>query len=290
MKLINGSIAPELLGIKRDEPAKLYHDSGAIGNSKLNDFMTCEALFEGRYVTGKIPRQEDTKALRMGSALHALRLEGRERFDSEFIIRPEGLDGRTKAGKDWLERAEADGRTALTHDEGQIVSAMSEAVGEHLMVRQILKQGSPEVTFRMLAQRWGNLPVQVRVDWLYGDAKEPAIYDLKKTASIDKWQRSVLDYGYHRQAMLYQWVVMNMMDLQRPPPFTFIVVEDSPPHRVQLFELHDDFLALAWQEIDEGMTRLATRLKDGGWVRDDLTVKVVNVPSWRAKQEEEMSA
>ena len=49
-------------------------------------------------------------------------------------------------------------------------------------------------------------------------------------------------------------------------------------------------LQVAWQEIDEGMTRLATRLKDDGWVRDDLTVKVVNVPSWRAKQEEEMSA
>ena len=80
------------------------------------------------------PRAE-TPALRMGSALHCLALEGRAAFAERFAVAPE-CDRRTKQGKaDWATFTEAAGeRTVLTAAEAEPVEGMAAALHAHPLI------------------------------------------------------------------------------------------------------------------------------------------------------------
>jgi hypothetical protein len=276
-------------GVVFDEPSELYHANGAIGSSMLNDFLDSEALFHGRYVRG-LWRREPSRDMIVGTAAHTLLLEGREAFRARFAIQPAILEdapwhGSRKACKLWVDIAEAGGRIVLSGDDGRLVRTIVLAVRQNGAANDLLRRSRTEVTMRMWAQRWG-LPLQVRADMLEDIDGRAFIRDLKTCDTLDSWERYFATSGYHRQAQLYLWVAMNVLGHDRPGEFTFIVVEKRPPHRVGLYQLSEAWLSLAWNEMDEGLTRLAKRLDNGEWIRDADRVRTLEPPVWYVRKQE----
>jgi hypothetical protein len=97
------------------------------------------------------------------------------------------------------------------------------------------------------------------------------IVDIKTTddASPHKWQWSAVDYGYHRQAYIYQHAlaVETCQDYQ----FIFAVVEKPKPSTrgipptVALYELDADTTNMGYQDARDLVTEYEHRLATSNW-------------------------
>jgi len=86
---------------------------------------------------------EETAAMAFGTAFHAAVLEP-DLFAGTYIARPEGLDGRTKAGKDWAADVEAKGFIVLSFDQAEQIKEMSRNFRGHPLIAPFLNEpGQP---------------------------------------------------------------------------------------------------------------------------------------------------
>jgi exodeoxyribonuclease VIII len=97
------------------------------------------------------------------------------------------------------------------------------------------------------------------------------IVDIKTTddASPDRWKWSAVDYGYHRQAWIYQEALMRSTDVAYR--FVFAVVEKPKPSTrgipptVALYELDEVALSMGYQDARDLMTEYENRLETNNW-------------------------
>jgi exodeoxyribonuclease VIII len=97
------------------------------------------------------------------------------------------------------------------------------------------------------------------------------IIDIKTTddASPHRWQWSAVDYGYHRQAFIYQ----KAIEAARSAVYRFIfaVVEKPKPSTrgipptVALYELDADAIGMGYQDARNLVTEYEHRLETNNW-------------------------
>jgi exodeoxyribonuclease VIII len=95
-----------------------YHAHPAISKSHLDLIARSPLHYWARFLDPKRVIPEPTPAMRIGSAVHTHVLE-LDKWDTEYTVAPDGLDRRTKAGKEaWaaFEAESANGRTVLSRD------------------------------------------------------------------------------------------------------------------------------------------------------------------------------
>ena len=188
---------PNQTGCILNEPNDVYHANEAISHSKLSDFITRPALYKGKHID-KVIANGNSEALRLGSAIHAIVLEGPEVFDSEYIVIDDDLSWRSKADKfssahalnealfeplstSQVEEvalgkkdeiiayfAELPGRIVLPPAEMAIIEQAYKSVMEVELCRELLGAGCAEVVFRSEQIELG-YQVQCRADWLNVD-------------------------------------------------------------------------------------------------------------------------
>jgi hypothetical protein len=188
---------PNQTGCILGMPNDVYHANPAISHSKLSDFITRPALYKGKYIDKVIPNG-NSDALRLGSAIHALILEGPEVFDGEFVVFDTELSFRGGAAKlasahalnealiDPLSAVEVEriacgnkddilaafeelpGRARITPDEMTLIEQCYDSVMSVELCKELLGAGCPEVVFRSEETMHG-YPVQCRADWLNVD-------------------------------------------------------------------------------------------------------------------------
>ena len=192
------------------ESNQQYHANSAISHSKLEVFRRRPQLYYRRYVAKTITPEPATAALRLGSAVHCSVLEPLE-MTRRFAVRPDGIDRRTKEGKEKFAAFEQQnaGKEILDMDEAAEVIAMTDAVRQNDLAAQLLAHGQPELSWRT----GGSLTLQCRTDWFNRDGcalteGRPYIVDLKTTESLSgeefgSFERTVFKYAYHRQAGFY---------------------------------------------------------------------------------------
>ena len=99
-----------------------YHSHKAISNSDLGAAaQSGQAFYDKKFG----PKRESTKAFDVGTCFHSLVLPG-EQFSQVAAVRPEGLDGRTKAGKAFA--AENAGKIILNQSDKDELDKMIESV------------------------------------------------------------------------------------------------------------------------------------------------------------------
>ena len=96
-----------------------YHKGPGLSSSDLK-LLARSPL---HYKTAKAFHPEETNAMRLGTAVHCAILEP-DRIDVEYVLAPEGIDRRTKAGKAQWAELEATGKTILSCEEAQVVQGM----------------------------------------------------------------------------------------------------------------------------------------------------------------------
>ncbi len=213
---------------------KEYHALERVSNSYLGRLDKCPA-------SAKLP-SEETAALIFGRAFHCYTLEGQEAFKKEFAVAPQ-CDRRTKAGKAVFEDFETlhPNHTILTQADLETIEGMYNAVAFHPFASKLLTEGRSEISVLWTDEETG-LDCKCRPDRI-PDGDHGVIVDVKtvRDASEYGFQKSVVNYGYARQAGMYT-EGYNSVCSGKVDAFVFICVEKEPPYRTEVYVLDDDFV------------------------------------------------
>lgn len=260
-----------------DESSSDYHGSDAVSHSKLETFRKRPLLFKKRYID-KALAPESSAAFVIGSALHCAVLELDE-YPHRYVTRPDGIDRRTKAGKEAYEAfcAANDGKEVLEREDAELVGKMSMAIREHQIAAQLLSKGLPEVTWRTFSS---GIPagIQCRTDWI--NEAEGYVVDVKTVDNLDgdQFTRNVVNFGYHRQLGFYSHVLAacGHTDLR----YYFVCVEKREPFGVQVYCAQQKLLEIGYRESLADLERMAACFASGNWPNIPTDIVYLGLPEW----------
>jgi len=251
-----------------------YDATKALNNSGLKVLISGSPAHYKAYL--ETPREE-TKALRVGSAVHKLALEGPTAFDESFAVFPE-LDRRTKEGKaahEALVLANA-GKTILTADEGDLVRNVSEAA-VRCMERHKIKLTATEYMF---ATDLAGIRFKAALDGF--SSEDGYIYDLKTTGGEEggphAFLKSVRAFRYNLQAYAYRMAYEAAFGI-RMLGFRFIVVEKEPPFASAIYELGPELMTQAAFDFEAGLKTYKACLALDDWPSYPEEIKVIDINS-----------
>ena len=240
--------------IRHDLTNAEYHASPAISKSGLDLIRKAPALYAYR----RENPQEQTPAMRLGSLTHTAVLEP-HLFGPSVIVRPEGIDRRTSAGKaDWAAfEIEADGKEIVTAEEMSKLAAIRDAVHNHPAAAKALA-GRPTIEQSIFWDADG-IACRCRPDAV---TEKGVIVDLKTTrdASPEGFAKSIAQYRYHVQAAFYSDGYKAAFG-EAPRGFVFIAVETEPPFLVAVYVASEAM-------TQRGRIDYQTDLETFRWCRD----------------------
>jgi exodeoxyribonuclease VIII len=270
------------------ESNEVYHSNDAISHSKLELFRRRPISYYRRFVAKTLARPEASEAFRLGSAAHCAVLEP-DAFWARYALRPEGIDRRTKAGKEEFAKFEGEnaGRTVIDQGEAGSVREMAVAVQNHPLASQLLSAGSPELSWRVAPA--GGMALQCRTDWFNPagcdlSGGRPYVADLKTVESLDSdsfrnFERAVFSFGYHRQAGFYLPLITEI--LGSPVfDFFFVAVEKIEPYGVAVYRLSDSAIARGQDETVSDLIRLKSCQDSQQWPNIEPSLREIGLPKW----------
>ncbi len=251
-----------------------YYKIKALSHSMLSCLAQNPMECRMRYVDDppSLP-PKDSAAFAMGHAVHCLALEPDE-FEERFVSFPK-VDRRTKEGKEFAARFEAEnkGKIILDPQEFQDAMACVQALNNHPEFATIMAQPRRvEVPFEfdLFGHRFKAKP-----DCIVDSMR--LILDIKTTddASPHRWQWSAVDYGYHRQAFIYQGAIelshANKEPVRESHRFIFAVVEKPKPSTrgipptVALYELDAETMRMGAEDTFALVREYERRLEENDW-------------------------
>lgn len=257
-----------------------YHRHTAVSKSHLDQVARSPLHYWARYLDPNRVDPEPTPAMAIGSAVHTHVLELPE-WDQRYITAPEGIDRRTKAGKEaWAAfEAESTGRIVLSRADADLVMRMGRAVYGHPAAAFLLQRpGLAEQTYLWTDEATG-LECKCRPDWMTTDGQ--LIVDLKTTedASPAGFRKSVANFRYHVQAAWYLDGIERATG-RRPDQFIFICVEKKPPHAVAVYAASAEMVAAGAITAEADLARLALCKEAGDWPGYSNQIEVIDLPPW----------
>jgi hypothetical protein len=273
-------------GIVDDMPMEIYHGdpcpTPALSNSiikPLNTQSPYHAWLQHPRLNPHCEREEAQK-FDLGTAAHALLLEGADRcrvIDAE--------DYKTKAAREARDLARLDGFTPMLRAQYEGAKVMAERAREfveHTEFAGIFGRGKPEVSLF-----WRELGIWLkgRADFMADDRS--LILDYKSTSLPPaKWVRSMLDHGYDTQSVLYPrgMSVLGHTGCR----FIFLVQEVTAPYACWLEESTESMRELAGMKIARAMRTWAACIESGRWPSYPTTVQQAHAPNYALIEEESM--
>ncbi len=244
-----------------------YRERPEVSQSQLKRFL--KSPLHGKFEMDR-PSKPPTKAMQMGTCLHALVLEGKK----AFVVAPE-INSRTNAGKAELAafQAENAGKIVLDAESADIISGMFDAVMAHPGARALIEAS----TERELSIFWGGMKCRI-------DGITPiGIYDLKTTvdASPEEFAKSCFTYGYHIQNCHY--VAGAREAGSSCDDFTFICVENSAPFAVALYSMDYESLAAGYHAYERCKKAYFDGVRTGIWPGFSNEIQTLRLPPWAIK-------
>lgn len=247
-----------------------YHLGPGISRSSLDKIKKSPA----HYLASKDAPMDQTPALIFGQALHDALLSP-DVFAANYAFRPEGMDGRSKAYKDWATQNE--GKILLKDEEKQAINGILKSIHAHPIASQFFKDGEPE-----RAVYWNDpitgLLCKCKPDWLRNDA---LVVDIKTTidASYEEFSKSIYNYGYHRQAAWYVDGIEESLG-RKIQNFVTLACEKEPPFAVALYDIDDGSLDKGREEYRKLLDRLTICQQKGEWPSYPIEVQSIAIPHW----------
>lgn len=264
-------------GVYPGTPMDTYHTWAAASNSRLSKLLKSPAHL--RAYMDEPPA--DTEALRHGRAIHAAVLEP-DLFASQFASAPEGLDRRTKAGKEeWASLCDQFGEAnVLRADEWAMCMRIRDNVHALSTARGMIS-GPGDVELSVLWEDKGTgVLCKARWDRHSPELAGGAIVDLKTTrsASPRDFERSIVTFGYHRQAAFY---LMGAKARRLPARhFSIIAIEKTPPYAVAVYRITEGVVDAAAEQIQALLRLYADCVKHDRWPGYPDEVRDISVPTW----------
>jgi exodeoxyribonuclease VIII len=270
-------LSTNLTGIHYQMPEAEYRMAPAIAGSDAKKILPpLTPAHYAAHMAGETKR-EPSKAMMLGTMAHLAVLEP-QKLDTAFVEKPEGIDFRTKLGKEWKESVGA--MPVLDQDEARAVRGIRDSIAAHDAAKALLAGCDSEVA--MFSEHRSGLWIKGRVDALKVESdNEAVIVDVKTTsagADYNTFSRQAASLNYHVSAAWY----CHLAGLNGLPPcrFYWIAVEVAPPYAVAVYEIHPDALDLGVGMMNDALGLIAQCEDDGVWPGYAPEVQCLNLPSW----------
>ena len=268
---------PNFTGIHYDMAEQDYRSATAIAGSDAKHILAPKTpAHYAAHMAGELKR-EPSKAMLLGTMAHLAVLEP-SKLDTAFVERPEGIDLRTKLGKEWKESVGS--MPVLDQDEARAVRGIRDSIAANKAARELLAETQSEVA--LFGEHRTGLQIKGRVDALkVVDDMECVICDVKTTsagADYGTFSRQAASLNYHVSAAWY----CHLAGLNGLPParFYWIAVETSAPYAVAVYEIHPDALDLGVGMMNDALGLIAQCEDEGVWPGYTPEVQSLNLPAW----------
>jgi hypothetical protein len=198
----------------------------------------------------------------MGTAVHQIVLGG----DNVRVF--EGATFRGKAAD--LFKQQNQGYTHLTQVEWAAAQDIADGVTNHPSWANI-SIGDKEVAG---LGEYKGIFCKAKADIL--NQGQGICVDLKTTADIHDFGRSMFKYRYDIQAAWYNRIFGTTR-------FIFVAVETAQPHAVRFFELDAEVIANANMDIDIAMQTYRECIDTGKWPSYSDEIVQIGLPAWMKK-------
>jgi len=258
-----------------------YHASDGLSNSMMNKLLKSPAHMK-YYMDNPDP---STPAQVLGTQAHTALLEP----GSWKGVRGVEGDRRTKAVKEQhLQQVEEHGAEniikpdAFDQIEGIVSSVLANPTAASI-IRSAQDDGQIEDSLFWIDHRT-HVECKARVDCVPGHSSmySTCLADFKTTvdASPESFAKSVLNFGYARQAAHYLsgWNHLNPEDERSM--FVIIACEKSPPYAVAIYELDWKALELGNYEVENLLELYAQCENEGKWGAYPETIQMLELPPW----------
>jgi hypothetical protein len=281
---MNAPIEPAIVyGLSNED----YHRKArGVSKSALDKIARSPAHYYAAYLDPAAPPWPDpTPAMRAGTLAHCATLEPAE-FDARYVVSPEGIDRRTKAGKEaWEEfQASAAGREIIGAEERAKAFAQAASVLRLPDVAEAMETGHAEVSMFWTDCETG-LACKCRPDWIHscGDAGV-ILLDLKTTkdASPREFAKSVANYRYHVQAAFYS-DGFEAATGRKVLAFIFAAVEGDYPYQAAAYMLDEAAMQAGRAEYRRNLRTLAECRTTNEWPGYSSAIEMLSLPAWALK-------
>lgn len=270
------------LGIVRGMSAERYHAIPAMSASGLKRMARSPAHFFGLQLDPSRPTGgETTPALAFGTLFHVALFEP-DQIAARYVVKPGGLDGRTKEGRAWLaEHADRAVISGADLESARVMARQARALPE---VSELMADGYGESSAFWVDDDTGEM-CKCRPDWTSPVGDGVILVDGKscQDASAEGFGRAIWNYGYHLQASWYIDGFEAATGL-RVHGFVFAAVESAWPHAAAAYMLGDDVLDHARRENRRLLNLYAECKRTGVWPGYGQSIQLVNLPAWAQKQ------
>jgi len=253
-----------------DIPAGEYHqaarDGKFLSSHLLGDFRKSPRLYHKK-LNGEIEPTESA-ALATGRAVHTLILEGRSKFDEEFLVTDGPVNPKTgepfgKTTKAYREWAASQTKDVVGGADFAFMLKLRESVWAHPVARELLDEGISEQTVRC---NYCGEPCQIRMDWFRSAfSGRPAICDLKTAQDLTYFESDARRFGYPQQMSFYREVLRSASNGEVEADCYLIGVEKSEPMRCGVWKLTDGLLQACACENERAIAELRECRRANAW-------------------------
>jgi hypothetical protein len=266
-----------------------YHATpGVWSNSQKEVLIKSPPLFRGRFLTGEFLR-ESSMEFDIGTVAHAALADPAGLDNVLAIIPPTALNEQGhRKGAAWKAWSDANaGKIQMKPGEAAPVQAMVRNVREHPKAAMLLDSpGHTEYTVTWRDEESGLL-LRARPDKIAETDVGTVLVDIKttRTETPREFSNSIVKFGYHRQAA---WYMEGCRELGIfPVAFLFIVVDKSPAHECEVYQLDQRAIELGQQQNRAAINELAWRLKTNNWRQSGWgEVLTIYLPEWAYRQDQ----
>lgn len=275
-------------GEERDMPAEQYHAiTDHVSNSMLGDFLQSPEYYHARYVAKTIPPKEPTPAMQFGTLFHDAVLLG---IDHVAVLIPDEVlsSNGAKTGKGWeffKQQYEGMNKVFLKKAEFRALDEMATAVWNHPVAGKLLSRDGTSIEKNIF---WHDdvtgMRLKARLD--HRRHAPPVITDLKTTSDASRkgFAKTVYDFGYHRQAVMYKNAAKALTGEDHA--FIFVVVSKEPPHTVACYDLTQRALTQGYEDMRAGLDMLDEAYETDNWHSPGWSqVLTIDMPNWAYSNE-----
>jgi hypothetical protein len=264
--------------IRHGMPSSEYFADDSLSSTGLRLLRQSPFHFYGWTMAEGRPERKGTDSTQNGTLVHCLTFEPSE-FQSRYVIRPPGLDMRTKKGKAWKATVPA-GAEEVTEEELESAKRQRDGILRLPEISALLKNGQPEVSAFWTCPRT-QVRCKCRPDWVHPAGRGVILVDGKtcESASADGFAKSIWRWRYDLQAAWYSWGYTLASGLP-VEAFVFAAVESGYPHPSGAYILDAVDLEAARDECDELIDLYVSCMKSGHWPAYQTSIQQLSLPRW----------
>jgi hypothetical protein len=243
------------VGVFYDVPFEEYLSWDAISNSRMGLAKKSGLHFKYGF------KGEPTNAMRLGSLVHTgvlepLAIAKRYCFMPDYASDPRNT---TKSGERSFSSATTfvrtmeeayrslnNDKTIVSEDEYNKMIGLVGGVSANTIAKDLLSRGSAEVSIVWIDEATG-LNCKIRADWLCTEGE--VVVDLKTTQDASNFEKSIVNFGYHRQMAFYLRGIKQVLNIDVVP--WIIAIESSAPYGCRTAPMDSEALAIGQIEVDE---------------------------------------